>query len=172
MTLRRRIAAAALVLTAPALASCGFDPVTDRIYTPGEGVNDRSGSVDILGTLIVSGEDGSGTLVAGLVNNDEEQGDSLTGITGGNEASPLSISAPGPIDVPAGTIVQLADEGNVSVTGDSVASGAFIKLTFNFERSESVTLDVPVVADRGPYADVPLPTASPSAEPSEEPAAQ
>ena len=64
-------ATGALVLAASALTSCGFDYATDRVYTPGAGTNDRDGSVDVLGAVVVSAEDGSGTLVASFSNDDE-----------------------------------------------------------------------------------------------------
>lgn len=167
MNLRRSIVAAAVVLAAPVLSSCGFDPMTDQVYNPGVGVNDRDGAVDVLGAMVVSGTDGSGTIVAGLVNNDEVEGDALTGVTGAGQVSSLQVQAPGPVEVPAGSLVQLADDGQVTVTGEEVRPGTFVELTFSFRNAESVTLDLPVVAARGDYADVPLPSASPSESPSD-----
>jgi hypothetical protein len=166
--LRRSIAAAAVVLAAPVLSSCGFEPMTDRVYTPGTGVNERSGSVDVLGALVVSGADGSGTVVAGLVNNDEQRADALAGIKGAGPASTLQIQAPGPVEVPAGGFVQLADEGEVVIEGEDIVPGAFVELTFSFERGDSVTLNVPVVARRGDYADVPVPSVAPSEDATED----
>ena len=66
---QRRLAIAALLLV-PALASCGFNAQTDQVYQAAVGINDRSGEVDILNALIVSGEDGSGTFAGTLVNKD------------------------------------------------------------------------------------------------------
>ena len=158
MTLRRSIVAAAVVLAAPALVSCGFDAPTDQVYTPAEGVNDRSGSVDVLNALIVSGEDGSGTLVAALVNNDQENDDTLTGVAGAGEDGSATISIEGgQVDVPASELVQLADDGAVSVDTGRVQAGNFVELQFSFERGETVTVKAPVVTDEGDYADVPLP---------------
>ncbi len=155
------------------MTSCGFDRPTDKVYNPGVGVNERSGQVDVLHALIVSDSDGSGTVVASLANNNPNEGDSLTGITGAGEDSSLSVSLGGPVDIPAGGSAQLLDEP-VSAEGDTVKSGTFVELTFSFERGESVTLEVPVVARRGDFADVPVPgseSASPSkkAKASEEP---
>lgn len=158
MTLRRSIAAAAVVLAAPALVSCGFDAPTDQVYTPAQGVNDRSGSVDVLNALVVSGEDGSGTLIAALVNNDQETDDTLTGVAGAGEDASATVSIEGEqVDVPAGGLVQLADDGNVSVEAGRVQPGNFVELQFTFERGETITVKAPVVADEGDYADVPLP---------------
>ena len=77
MNVRRSIAVAAAVVAAPVMSSCGvnFDAQTDQVYNPAVGVNDRSGSVDVLNALIVSKAPGSGTVVATLVNNDEERAD-------------------------------------------------------------------------------------------------
>ena len=78
MHLRRSLALAtgALVLAVPALTSCGFDYATDRIYTQAAGVNDRDATVDVLGAVVVSAEEGSGIFVASFSNNNnEERGD-------------------------------------------------------------------------------------------------
>lgn len=170
VSLRRSLAVAALTL-APVLASCGFGQPTDQVYNPGEGTNARDGRVDVLGALVVSAEDGSGTVVAGLANNDEQEPDVLTEI-GGPEVTASGLD---PIDVPAGGFVQLAD-AEIALEGDSIAPGNFVEVTFAFENAEAVTLDVPVVPNTGDYADVPVPLetspspASPSPEETESPA--
>lgn len=159
VTLRRSIAAAAVVLAAPVLASCGFDYQTDQIYTPSEGVIDRSGNVDVLNALIVSGQDGSGTLVAGLVNNQLDGSDTLAEVSGAEEDLTISVEG-GPVEIPADGLVQLADEGDITVSGDQIQPGRFITLKFTFENSRSVTLDVPVHSAEPPYDEVPLPSGS------------
>ena len=161
LTLRRSIVIAA-VLTAPVLSSCGFNEPTDRVYTPAVGVNERAGTIDVLHALVVSGADGSGTVVAGLSNNDVEEGDTLTEIAGSGADAGLSVELGAPIDVPAGQLVQLADEEPVSVEGEGLTAGTFVELTFTFERSETVTVEVPVVARRGEYAEIPVPSVAPS----------
>ena len=161
VTLRRSIAAAAVVVAAPVLASCGFDYQTDQVYTPSEGVIDRSGNVDVLNAMIVSGEDGSGTLVAGLVNNDTEDSDTLSEVSGAEEDLTVTVeNAGGPVEIPADGLVQLADEGSFAVTGDQIQPGMFVTLKLTFENAGSVTLDVPVVSDDPPYDQVPLPSGS------------
>jgi hypothetical protein len=159
---RLRTTTAAVALTLPVLASCSsnFNAPTDQVYTPGVGVNDRSGNIDVLHALIVSGEDGSGTVIAGLANNDPEKADQLASVSGaGNDAS-IQISDGGPVEIPAGGFVQLADEGNIAVTATQIQPGKFIELTFNFASSESVDIEVPVVANTEEFSDVPLPSAS------------
>jgi len=71
--LRRSVAVAALVIT-PLMTSCGFNQPTDRVYTPSVGVNDRSGQVDVLHALVVSGADGSGT-AQGRMSIEGDHGD-------------------------------------------------------------------------------------------------
>jgi hypothetical protein len=170
-TLRRGIAVAAVLLAAPAVASCGFDEPTDQVYNPTVGVNDRSGSIDVLHALVVSGSDGSGTFIAGLANNDNEQEDRLTNVAGDGEER-LTVTGGGPVDIPAGGFVQLADEGGVPMEGERLAPGNFVDVTLSFERGESVTLRVPVLAQRGDYADIgesATPTIEPGGEPTGEP---
>ena len=172
VTLRRSLAAAAVVLTAPALASCGFNYPTDQVYTPSVGVNDRDGDVDVLHALVVSGAEGSGTVVAALVNNQQED-DALTEIAGSGPDASVTVSSAGSVEVPGTELVQLAEE-EIGVEGESNAPGQFVELTFSFQNAESVTVEVPVVARRGDYAKVPVPSEEPTAEetPTEEPTAE
>ncbi|HLN78438.1 MAG TPA: hypothetical protein VK204_15435 [Nocardioidaceae bacterium] len=157
VTLRRSIAVAALVL-APVLSSCGLHQPTDRVYNPGVGVNERSGQVDVLGAVVVSGKDGSGTLSAAVVNNNQQQGDALTQVAGSGQDADVTATVSSPIQIKPGSSVQLTDESTpIAVKGKSIKTGAFVTLTFSFQNAESVSLDVPVVANRGDYADVPLP---------------
>lgn len=160
VTLRRSIFATAVALAVLVLSACGpnFDAQTGEVYNPGTGVNDRSGRVDVLNALIVSGEDGSGTVVAGLVNNDEATNDSLTGVSGTGEDTSVKVNAVGPpVQIPADGMYQLADRGEISATGEQIRPGQFIELTFAFEHAESVQIEVPVVADTNEFSDVPLP---------------
>jgi hypothetical protein len=153
---QRRVAIAALLL-APALTACGFSQQTDQVYQPAVGVNDRSGQIDILNALIVSGEDGSGTFAGTLVNKNTTEADTLDSVTGpGITASRRSV------EIPAGGNALLADTGRVTVTGDGIAPGKFVELTLAFASGQSTTVKVPVVAAEGDYAEVPLPSASSS----------
>ncbi len=147
------LAATALALT---LSSCGFEQPTDMVYNPAVGVNDQSGSVDVLNALIVSGEDGSGTLVATFANNDPEQDATLAQVTAGGEDQ-VQVTLEGDTTIEAGALLNLLDEGGAQVEGEAVEPGAFVTLTFVFEGAEGVTIDVPVVEHgEGPYADVPV----------------
>jgi hypothetical protein len=153
-TLRSRFLLAAVVLVVPALAGCsrGFDNPTDQVYNPSRGVNDRSGTVDVLNALVVSGEDGFGTVVATLVNN-EDTDDKLTGVT--VEGEPANISgAAGASDIAAGGLNNLGASGAVTAAADTIEPGAFVDVTFTFQGGKAITVEVPVVSNSGDYADV------------------
>jgi len=156
-THRLSIAAAAVVLAVPALSSCGtnFNAPTGEVYTPGVGVNERSGSVDVLNAVIVSGAEGSGTLVASLVNNDQTQDDALIQVAGAGEDATITVTG-GTAEVPADELVRLAEDGQTRLQGDQVKPGYFVELSFTFERGETVTLNAPVVENTDEYADIPV----------------
>jgi hypothetical protein len=167
-SLRRSIAVTAIVL-APVLSSCGFNQPTDRVYTPGVGVNERDGEVDVLNALVVSGAPGSGSLVATLSNNDLDEGDALVQVAGSGEDSALRVDLGGPLEVRPGASLSVSDEAEVSVEGEAIEAGAFVELTFTFQNAGTATLQVPVVPRRGPYADIPVPSVAPTtAAPEEE----
>lgn len=154
---RRPLAAAALLLGAPALAACGEYP-TDQVYTPGVGTNDRSSSVDVLHAVVVAEEDGTGVFIAGLANNDQREADGLSSVAGARDDADLRLTPTAAVEVPAGGFVQLADGGGVLVEGEQVKPGAVVWLTISFERGERVTMDVPVVARAGDFAAVEIPS--------------
>jgi hypothetical protein len=160
VNVRRSIVRVPVALTAATLAltlsSCGFEQPTDMVYNPAVGVNDQSGSVDVLNAVIVSGSDGSGTLVATFANNDPEQEATLAQVTAGGEDQ-VQVTLEGETAIDAGSLLNLLDEGGAQVEGEAVVPGAFITLTFLFDGAESATLDVPVVEHgEGPYEDVPV----------------
>jgi hypothetical protein len=162
VNVRRSIAAAAVLLAAPALSSCGvsFGAQTDQVYNPSVGVDDRSGQVDVLNALIVSGTDGSGTVVATLVNNDQQTDDTLKGVSGAGKDAGMTVRPGGDTTIPAGGLLNLATKGAVTIRGQRVVPGNFVTITFSFDRAQSVTLDVPVVSHSNPdYAGVKVPSA-------------
>lgn len=165
----RRFTALTLGLAAALLLSgCGFNYATDRVYTPAMGANNRDGSVDVLGAVIVSGEPGSGTFVASLANNDRSQSASLESLTGG-EGTDLTAADFPAVRIDAGDLVSLASEGGLVVTG-SFAAGDFVPVTLTFGDGDVISLQVPVVRDEGYFAGLDSsgqPTSgTPSAEPS------
>ncbi len=156
IALRRRVTVAAVAFAVPVLASCGFDAPTDQMYTPGVGVNVRTGTVDVLHAAVVSDTDGSGTVIAALVNNNQENADRLVEVAGAEDDASITVESGGGADLDAGGAYQLADEGEITVTGGQVQAGRFVTLTFTFERGASVTSPVPVVARSGDFAEVPV----------------
>ncbi len=160
VNVRRRLAPALLLLAAPALSSCGvnFRAQTDQPYNPSVGVDDRSGSVDVLNALVVSGTNGSGAVIATLVDNDPAQADALQGIAGAGGDSSLKVTPGGQTAVPAGGLLNLATKGRIALRGPRVTPGNFVGLTFTFRRGQAVTMQVPVVANSAEYAGVTVPT--------------
>jgi hypothetical protein len=162
VNVRRRLATAALLLAVPALSSCSvsFGAQTDQVYNPSAGVDDRSGSVDVLNALVVSGAAGSGTVIATLVNNDQTHDDTLTRVAGAGSDASLKVTPGGKTAIPAGGLLNLATDGRIAARGDQVVPGKLVSLTFTFQRGQAITVDAPVVsADSSQYSGVTLPTA-------------
>ena len=162
MNVRRSIAVATVLLAAPLVSSCAvtFGAQTDLPYNPTVGTDDRSGSVDVLNALIVSGTNGSGTVVATLVNNDQQTDDTLKGVSGAGKDAGMTVKPGGDTTIPAGGVLNLATKGAVTIRGQRVVPGNFVTITFSFDRAQSVTLDVPVVSHSNPdYAGVKVPSA-------------
>jgi hypothetical protein len=157
-------AAGALLLAAPVLTSCGFDYATDRVYTPGAGVNDRDASVDVLSAVVVSAEDGSGTLVASFANNDQDSTATVEDVKGSGDSSSLRVKGFSPIEIPAGGLVNLADADKpINISGD-FTTGDFVTLSFTFDDDQTVEMKIPTVKDCFEYegldktADSPTPS--------------
>lgn len=162
--LRRALTTAAASLSALPLAACTFAG-TDYVYTPAQGVNDRDGTVDVLNALIVSSAEGEGRLVVGLANNDREQGDELTGVSGAREDSAVQVQLEGgETTIEPGGFLQTADPdaANITVSGEDVKPGTFVRLSMQFAQAEPVEVNVPVVEPGTDFAGVVSPTASPS----------
>jgi hypothetical protein len=145
MQLRPLAAAAAVLALAVPLSSCGFDYATDREYSPAGGANNREGEVDVLSAVVVSAAEGSGTFVASLSNNqDEEQ--TFTGVSG-DEGAAVTAAEFEPIAIAAGGLVNLAEPpADILLTGEFEA-GDFVPLSVDFGNGERIMLNVPVVAN-------------------------
>lgn len=139
----RLLAAAGALALATVLSSCGFNYATDRIYTPAEGTNDNSTDVDVLGAVVVSGQEGSGTFIASFANNEELEEQSVDTLEGAGETADLTVEGFEPIELPAGGIVNLATEGGVVITGD-FGPGDFVTLAIGFANGETIEMDIPV----------------------------
>jgi len=161
-------ATGALVLAATALTSCGFDYATDRVYTPAAGTNHRdgdgNGDVAVLGAVVVSAEDGSGTLIATFSNYDQERSATVESVAGAGESADLQIGEFEPIEIPAGGYVNLADADQpITVEGD-YDTGEFLTLTFTFGSGSSATLELPSVSDCNEFAGLDATAESPTSE--------
>jgi hypothetical protein len=157
---RRAVAVVALLLLAPGISACsrGFNEQTDQVYTPAAGADDRSGSVDVLNALIVSGTDGSGTVVASLVNNDQTHDDTLRGVSGAGSDSGAQVKPGGDTTIPAGGLLNLATKGQIEIRDKSVVPGGLVDIRFTFDRGQAVTMTVPVVsADDPTYSGIAVP---------------
>jgi hypothetical protein len=142
----RVLAAAGVLALATVLSSCGFDYATDRVYTPGAGVNDRDASVDVLAAVVVSAEEGSGTFIASFANNDQEDSATVTSVAGAGESSDVQVDSFQPIQIAPGQLVNLAtDDAGIVISGDSIEAGDFVTLEIGFGDGDSVQLDVPIL---------------------------
>ena len=128
-------------------------------------MNNSSGDVNILGAVVVSGSEGTGTFVASLVNTDPSEPAKITSISGEDG---LTINIVKPVEVAPDTFVDLAPLGAIGVNGESVAAGAFARLTLEFDTGQTTELNVPVVDKAEEFSDVraAIPSSSPSPSPS------
>ena len=160
----RLIAAAGALALATVLSSCGFDYATDRPYTPAAGTNDQQAQVDVLGAVVVSAQDGSGTFIASFANNSQQDPATVQSIAGTGDSSSLQVKKFKPIDIEPGGLVNLATEGGPTVTGD-FKTGDFVSLEIGFGDGTSVDVDVPVYPPCNEFEG--LDTGGASASPSE-----
>jgi hypothetical protein len=147
--LRRRLAAAALVLLVPTMTACGigFDQQTDKVYQAGTGSDNRSGQVYVLNAAIVSATDGTGTFAGTLVNTNQTTADALVSIAGGTG---------GPVALAPNASVNLAASGAVKIANPTIKAGGYLQITLQFQSGQTTTMNVPVVARVGDYANVPV----------------
>lgn len=156
---RRRVGLllAGALVAAPALSSCGlsgFDVSTDLQYVPANGANFREDApVDVVGLVIVSAEDGSGTLIATFVNKtvDDATTPEITPTDG------VTVDGYDAFDLVGNEYVNLADETRdpIIVSGDTVVSGGSVPLLFS-EGDIERTMWVPVVPNEETTSTLPL----------------
>jgi len=154
-TLRTRLTQVALVLAVPALAACStnLEAPTDQVYNPARGVNDRSGDVDVLNVLVVSSTEGTGTVIATLVNNETDE-DTLTGVTVAGSEADIADARTSAV-IAAGGHNNLATTGAVTASSADIEDGSFVEVVFTFQHAGAITVEAPVVPREGDYADVP-----------------
>lgn len=147
----RRSAALAVGALAivPTLSSCGFTYATDRVYTPAAGINDRSGTVDILGAVVVASRPGEGTLVASLSNNSSTQTIALQGVNPAADEQ-LKVAQFPEISLKPLKNADLAQDA-IGVTGE-YGAGDVLTLSFVFSDGETTTMEVAVVTNCDEFA--------------------
>lgn len=159
----------AVVALAAALAGCGanFNAATNQPIQPAEGTSDRSGLVYVINALVVADDDGNGTVVARLINQNPDHPDALVSYAVSDldgapqDAAPLDepivlAQAPSPDQS-----VLVGPEPTLRATGDAIVAGYMVSVDFQFDRAAPVTLEVPVVSNTGFYADIPVEPATP-----------
>ena len=138
----RLLAAGGALALATVLSSCGFNYATDRVYTPAEGINDRSTDVDVLGAVIGTGQEGSGPFIASFANNSQDEPATVDSFEGAGEDESLEVEDFEAIEIQPGGMVNLADDGGVVLRGD-FGPGDFVRVTLTFGDGQSAELDVP-----------------------------
>lgn len=162
---KRALAAVALAAV-PAIAGCEatVGAETSQEYTPGQGVWANTDGLQLRGIVAVAARDGSATLV-GTIFNRGRAGDALVGVAFPQGRSSLGA---GSVRLPAGGIRVLGvgtSQGKAtrtSLSGASLKPGFVVPMTFDFQRAGSITLDVLVVRNEGPFATVPVPSSRPA----------
>lgn len=168
---RRRAAAAAMLLAATGLTACGFGVQTNQPYQPAVGPNQSEGRLSVLGaTVVVQGEETAqeGTLSTNIVNDDLSEGVSLDSVTSDDD---VTVELLEPVEIGPQAGLDLSDTGAVLVSGE-LTPGTYVNLTFVFDNGTEIPIDVPVVNNLGPFAEVTPAEGSPSAEPSSSPGVQ
>ena len=142
-----------LIPAAGALSSCGFHYPTDRVNTISAGVNDRGGAMDALGIRVLASAQGKGRLIGALSNNTPDTA-SLDSVT---SSAPIQAGKFKSVDVQGSGTVNLADDADVSLTGDFTA-GDVVPLELHFSTGQTISLRVPVVKNCYQYTAVPTPS--------------
>jgi copper(I)-binding protein len=165
---RLRLFTVLLAVVTTAMSGCSFlyQAETQRPVITADGVWTNTGDLGLRGVLVVSDEPGSGALL-GMVVNSGSTDDRLVGISvDGTEVTPAPDLA-----IPAGGTVQLGQRGQgfddatadmLVLTAASLKPGGTATLRLLFDNAPAVTLQVLVVDRDGNYADVPVPTATPT----------
>lgn len=171
--LRRSLLAAGALLAVPVLSSCGFNYATDRVNTLSAGISDREGEVDVLGAVVIAGEDDLGVFIASLVNNSPDTAVTFTGLEPGTDTAALTPVDPAvAVEVTPRNSVDLIDDGGIEVSG-TFGAGDFVDVTLTFDQGQVTTINVPVVVPCRQYdpallgIEVPTTVTGTEAEPEE-----
>lgn len=154
--LRRSTAALAVAVALPALAGCAsnFGSQVQQPYTPGIGVYDKGGTAQGFNMVIVADGEGSGTLVATLLNQGEGT-DRLVGVQVQAEGDrSVTAKLAGEIELPSEQLVQVHEEQAVTFSGEGMRPGFFVEVTLEFANAEPIERRMPIESDTGPYSDI------------------
>lgn len=157
--LRRSAAVLAVAAALPVLSGCAsnFGSQVQQPYTPGIGVYDSNGTAQGFNMVIVADGEGSGTLVATMLNEGDET-DTLTGVGVETEGDrTIEAQLEDPVELPSEQLVQLHEEQAVTFSGEDMRPGWFVQLTLEFENAEPIVRQVPIEPQSDPYADVVIP---------------
>jgi hypothetical protein len=161
---RLTLLVAGALLASPLLAGCGFNYQTDRINTISAGTNDRSGTVDVLGAVVIAGQDNAGLFVASFVNKDVKDPIELDGVKQTDRVQPTGDEKP--IEIAPGATVSLFQTGGLAI-GGTFKAGEFLPVTVAFSNGQVTTVNVSVVPPCHQYSldkltELTLPTAAAS----------
>lgn len=156
--------------TALLLSGCGFDVQTLQEYTPAQGVNVDAGAVKVRNFLVIATDEGEGVVSASILSptDDRLTGMSITPLGAGNaEATPLTVSGPDAVELPANDLVVLSsDQQQVQVSGEDLTPGLSVRFVLTFASGAQADGLAPVMGfDQEKYATLsptPQPTASPA----------
>lgn len=159
MTLRRRLAATALVAASPfALSACGtsFNAQTNQQYQPGIGTNvrDLDVSVQVYNGLFVDNGDGTATFSgAFLARGEDEQIIESVEVSPG-EGQSVQATLVAPLRLPAEVLVPVGENGEIFVESPDVRAGYYVTMTITLASGEEISLQVPVEPREEMYASV------------------
>ncbi|WP_148611619.1 hypothetical protein [Nocardioides rubriscoriae] len=139
---RLTLLAAGALLASPLLGGCGFNYQTNRVNTISAGINDRDGSVDVLGAVVIAGQDDLGLFVATLSNDDLDNPVTLDSLVPTSDTQPIDATAD--VEVPAGGAVSLFQTGGIGISG-TFGAGDFVDVSLKFSNGQVSTLTVNVV---------------------------
>ncbi|KQY58422.1 hypothetical protein ASD11_01790 [Aeromicrobium sp. Root495] len=148
----RRLMTASLLLAAGlSLSACGTggDAQTNAVYQPAIGANLRSGDVQLYNALLVSNDDDTYTLSAGLLNKTKQPeqltGASITPLDGG---APATAEPSSTVEIPSDRLLTIGSEGEIVLSASDLVAGKYVKLTLTFAGAGDVSIEAPVV-ERG-----------------------
>jgi hypothetical protein len=140
--------------------SNGFDAQTDQLYQPGPGISVREDGVYLLNAAIVTDGSGNGTLIGALLNTGSRP-DRLVSVSFGGGSQQSNIVG-GTITLPMRQPVQLADTGNVQVSGKGIVAGTFQKVSLTFRNGAPISTDLPVLTQTEEFSTIPVAPILPS----------